>query len=203
LAAAGLKPVNGLNPNGVPANPGVPDSVCGPSAFHQLKPNGVCGVGNWAPNGEPNWFPNWLPNGVPNWLLNWLPNWEAKGELNQFHGVGAHWLVGWLLHGLKPWKPFQLGLLPSHGVFHELFDQLLVADHGEEFQSLQLFPAWKPANGENWLPKDWFHDGLNPWKPWKPLNPNGVAWKFEPNGVLNMIFPLVGCWCMTTALAIG
>ena len=185
MVAVGLKPVKGLNPNGVPAKPGVPDSVCGPSAFHQLKPNGVCGVGNCAPNGEPNWFPNWLPNGVP----NWLPNWEANGELNQFHGVGAHWLVGWF-QGLKPSKPLdglpqplKFGVLPFHGVFHELFDQLLVADHGEVFQS---FPPWKPAKGENWLPKDWFHDGLNPWKPWKPLNPNGVPWKFDANGVLNI-----------------
>lgn len=59
MVAAGLKPVKGLYPNGVPAKPGVPDSVCGPSAFHQLNPNGVW---NCAPNGEPNW----LPNGVPN-----------------------------------------------------------------------------------------------------------------------------------------
>lgn len=164
--------MNGLNPNGVPPKPGVPDSDCGFSAFHQLKPDGV---GNWAPN----------------WLANGLPNCEANGELNQFHGVGAHWFVGWF-HGLNPWEPFQL--FQFHGVFHELFDQLLVADHGEEFQSPQLLPPWKPANGENWPPKDWFHDGLNPWKPWNP----GNDWKpLNPNGVLNMCISLwlgVGVW---------
>jgi len=148
--------VNGLKLNGAPV------SVVGAvSGFHQLKPNGVCGVGNWPGNWPGNWAPNGLLNGVanwfPNWLPNWLANWEANGELNPFHALnGVHWLKVWF-----------------HGVFHELFDQLLVADHGVEFQPWFQF---------------WFHDGL------KPLNANGV---------LNMdVSPLVGCFGVLTALAI-
>jgi len=53
VAAVGLKPVNGLKLYGTP------DSGVGAfSEFHQLKPNGVCGVWNWASNGEPNCEPN-------------------------------------------------------------------------------------------------------------------------------------------------
>jgi len=96
-------------------------------------------------------------------------NWEVNGELNQFHGVGAHWLVGWF-HGLVPWKPWKL---LKFGVFHELFDQLFPDDHGVEFQP-------------------WFHEGfelLVPWKPWNPLkfwNPGNVLKPLNANGVLNM-----------------
>ena len=120
--------MKGLKPNGAPAKPGVPDSVCGPSLFHQLKPNGVWGVGNW----------------LPNWPPNWLANWLANGELNQLDGV--HCPEVWF-HGLKPWKPLDPWKpvngepkppkdweVQPHGVFHAFPCQSLLADHGVEFQ---------------------------------------------------------------------
>ncbi len=83
----GLKPANGLKPNGEPWKFGAPDSDCADSLFHQLNPNG-----------ELNWLPNWFPK-------------KDHGVLNQFHALnGDHWFQpvkdcdqGEKL--LKPWKP--------------------------------------------------------------------------------------------------
>ena len=155
----GLKPANGLNPNGLPWKFGAPDSDCAESLFHQLNPNG-----------ELNWLPNWFPK-------------KDHGVLNQFHALnGDHWFqpVKDCDHGeklLKPWKPWPWKpLKPLKDWFHgkEPPNELEFQFHGVEFQLLndhgvllnefQLFQPLKPL--KPWKPgNDW---------PWKPLNANGV-----------------------------